>query len=119
MKAPRDVLTEKFSAFSKIDARPESVEFIFSKKGFGPVSAKFTEEQRASLLDRLRSETGAYVVVVASIANGYFGCSRRHHLYDCPEIVSFNWPAPDFLAIIRPGERAYKEGTNDPLPSAS
>lgn len=60
----RKVANEKLKEFNPLSGVSESVEFICSKKRFGPTSKKFTENQQSTLLNRFRAETGVYVDVV-------------------------------------------------------
>ena len=64
LDALREVVNEKLKEFSSFSGVCESVEFICSKKRFGPNSNKFTENQQATLLNRLRAETGVYVDII-------------------------------------------------------
>jgi len=64
LDALRDVINEKLREFPSLVGSSESVEFICSKKRFGPSSKKFSENQQATLLNRFRAETGVYVDIV-------------------------------------------------------
>lgn len=60
----REVVNEKIKEFMPLAGVSESVEFICSKKRFGPSNKKFTEDQQSTLLNRFRAETGVYVDII-------------------------------------------------------
>lgn len=64
MEALRDIVADKVAELPRVQGHCESVEFVCSKKRFGPGNAKFTEAQQTALLDRLRAEIGVYVDIV-------------------------------------------------------
>ncbi|MFA4918670.1 MAG: NYN domain-containing protein [Thermodesulfovibrionales bacterium] len=59
-----EVVNERIIEFPHITGCCESVEFICSKKRFGPEKKRFNETQHALLIDRLRAETGVYVDII-------------------------------------------------------
>lgn len=59
-----DVLSEKIIDIKGVSSRCGFVEFICSRRRFGPKSKHFTEPQQKMLIDRLRGETGVYVDVI-------------------------------------------------------
>ncbi len=64
LDALRDALNEKLREFTSLISSSESIEFICSKKRFGPNSKKFSENQQSTLLNRFRAETGVHVDIV-------------------------------------------------------
>ena len=74
LDALRDVINEKLREFPSLVGSSESVEFICSKKRFGPSSKKFSENQQATLLNRFRAETGVYVDIVDIPGSSEKGC---------------------------------------------
>jgi len=64
LESLKKLLSEKLSDIKLVSGCCESVEFICSKKRFGPRAKKFTEPQQKMLLDRLRGETGVYIDIV-------------------------------------------------------
>ena len=59
-----ELVNERIVKIKRLSSQSESVEFVCSKKRFGPKEHQFSEEQQALLLDRLRGQTGVYVDIV-------------------------------------------------------
>ena len=59
-----ELVSEKLREIRSVSGRCESVEFVCSKKQFGPKAKKFTDAQQSMLVDRLRGETGVYIDIV-------------------------------------------------------
>jgi len=57
----REVINIKLRDLVKIKSQCEIIEFVCSKKLFGPSSSKFTQDERDNLLDRIMGEIGVHV----------------------------------------------------------
>ena len=60
----RETVDKKLQEFDSVSGLLDSVEFVCSKRRFGPKKGKFSEEQQSLLLDRFRSEKGTHVDIV-------------------------------------------------------
>jgi len=61
LRGLREILNEKLRDLKTIKVKCEKIEFVCSKKSFGPSSNKFTRNERNILLSRIMEEIGVYV----------------------------------------------------------
>lgn len=59
----REIINKKLTEFD-VKEKIEIIEFVCSKKRFGPKSQKFSEKEQDLFLKRLKTETGVYVDIV-------------------------------------------------------
>lgn len=57
----REIINKKLCDSIKIKGRCEIIEFVCSRKLFGPSSNKFTQDERDNLLNRIMGEIGVHV----------------------------------------------------------
>ncbi|OAQ20034.1 NYN domain-containing protein [Thermosulfurimonas dismutans] len=63
LESLREIINKKLADFD-VKEKAEIVEFVCSKKKFGPRSQRFSEKEQELLLKRLKAEIGVYVDIV-------------------------------------------------------